>query len=316
MFSETEVDLWSLSEFDFAENFRTHRADEVSLVWTPIHELGVSAVNVFSPAGRIFWSMDEHRTFESAWRAFANDLNARFNLRSTVAAICAEVGKDTDSVFAGVLLRGLTSRLGESFQPQLPVEDFALLDRRLISTVVPIESTEAVCSYFRRQVEIFGSFATKACDETRFVTILDVPAERLRKQPYLRLLETMVETLSPGDRKVLSSAASSAMSRIEEWRESQLEAFEAYDRGISLFVSDRLLDDSPFLEDFRAMAEFRMCFAERYYPVGALQGLTESLNEGAWMRSRLSELRELLLLRAGPKLAQYPIILRNPIAGR
>jgi hypothetical protein len=310
---QIELDLRGLAELENRDTYAAARSAQVRVYWTTVGDLGIHIANVFAPVGSIFWSFDEHREMDCAHKGLRERLRGRGELSARARGICAEVGSSTRSAFATVLLGPLTGMLGEPFVSEVPLAQACLLDRRHMSFAVPDHCAPMVARYLQRQLDALGEEALMDCDEGVCLTHLELPSERLQSKPFLKLLETSVGAVDGNLLERMADDASIAAADLVNWRSSHLAALQHYDRGLSISVPNSPPYSAAFVRDASKVLEFRVQYACRFYPLGALSRLRCWLDRPNWQSLEFAGLREQSAELMDRRLCAFGFVDSNPL---
>lgn len=311
---QIEVDTWELAEFKGQDSYAAHRSvGAVRVYWTPMKDLGVHVANVFPPIGAIFWSFDEHRAMRHAHDSVRARLGERGVLSPFIREICAELDLSTHSSFATVLLSPLTRMLGNDFSQEISLAEAGALDRRHMSFVVPDSCIPLMARYMQRQLDVLGEEALMSCDERVLLTRLEVPSARLESKPFLMLLEGSIERAEGRLLARMAAEACSAVANPLEWRTNHWMHLQHYDRGISISLPRPPPYAADFIRNASQVIKFRVDYAYRFYPLGALDKLRCWLDSANWQSLEFVDLREQSVELMSRRLCAFGFIDSNPL---
>lgn len=311
---EFELSRWELEGLDPASAFAAFRSDALTLAWTPLEDLGLQVLNIFSPRDHIFWSFRDYATFANAAFRFAQRFVHHDESKRRLDDAIKESGAARSSAFSEFLLGGITRYFGDRYMSRSSASEAGKLTGRFASIAVPNNCIEAVSRYFRLQVEIFGGDAFRRCPEADQINLSEE-----RGTLRFRLFESTADLLSSQEKEELLAAIADKSGRSASQIPGPKSAV-AYcawtGASLRLAAHDRVKASLPAIE---TILRFRVDFALANAALPALEKMIGNMDDdplspqpSAWSLVELADLREAFRGRLLRRLADCPIVFTNP----
>jgi hypothetical protein len=299
-FDEIEVSPREWAHVNNVRSLWTMRGARGQMLWTQLPQVGISMLNLLSPAGAVFWDAGEgYAAFVAGQTRNAQTWSMRDGASREVLGILSRNGIDARSFTAQVVFGGMTRSFGERFVAAELDPDYFLLAQRHASIAVPDGNRSEVSRYFQDQARAFGVRAFRAVDES-----LDAAGATVDPEGQA-MFSWGIDALSRAQLdEVLARFASGSWSHDKEF------GLMHGCRGVNVALYAQIRE--PDCEGLEHLVRFRVRAVVEYGTLSAVEATRAGLESPGWRSPLLANLQEELRGAFDACLSRYPSLKTDP----